>query len=130
STEVPISNGEVMGDKLSTTVGLDYAQCQLAGGATLKLFGTPGQSRFSFMWRVLGEGAFGVIVLANNSSADPIAEVEGYLRAFSPGVATGRMVVGVGRMDSPPEPSLDTWCERLAQAGFRVPVIDVDVRRD
>ncbi len=128
STEVPIS-GEAMGDKVSTTVGLDHGECRLDDGVTLKLFGTPGQERFSFMWPILGAGAFGVIVLVDNSQPDPVAAVAHYLQAFAPHVGPRRMVVGVGRLDSHPQPDLDTYCTRLAEAGFAVPVIDVDVRR-
>lgn len=128
STEVPIS-GDTVGDKVSTTVGLDYGECRLADGLKLKLFGTPGQERFSFMWPILGEGAFGLIVLADNSLPDPVAEVERYLKAFGRHIGPRRMVVGVGRLESHHQPDIDHYCARLAQAGFEVPVIDVDVRR-
>lgn len=129
STDVPIS-GETVGDKVSTTVGLDYGECHLPGGLTLKLFGTPGQARFSFMWPILGEGAFGLIVLVDNSQPDAMDEAERYLKAFVTHIGPRRMVVGVGRMDSHPQPDIDAWCTRLAEGGFDVPVIDVDVRRE
>lgn len=128
STEVPIS-GAVAGDKTSTTVGLDYGECALDEQVVLKLFGTPGQERFRFMWDILGAGAFGLVVLADNSRPDPIADVAGYLQVFARHVPARRTVVGVGRVASHPAPSIETWCERLAAQGFQVPVIEVDVRR-
>lgn len=128
STEVPMSEG-ACGDKRSTTVGLDYAICTLPDGTVLKLFGTPGQDRFRFMWDVLAEGAFGLIVLADNSQPDPIGDVERFLRAFAPRVSPRRTVVGVGRAASHPDPGPDAYHQRLEAAGLRVPVIDVDVRR-
>ncbi|MDO9436913.1 ATP/GTP-binding protein [Hydrogenophaga sp.] len=129
STEVPIT-GETVGDKVSTTVGLDYGECALSNELTLKLFGTPGQERFSFMWPILGEGAFGLIVLVDNSQPEAMAEVEHYLSAFASHIGRRRMVVGVGRMDSHPLPDIDAYCARLAASGFDVPVIDADVRRE
>lgn len=128
STEVPISEG-AQGAKQLTTVGLDYGECRLDDDLTLRLFGTPGQERFSFMWEILGKGAFGLVVLADNRRPDPVGDVEQYLRAFAPHVARRRIVVGVGRLDERPSPRLDLYCERLSRAGWTVPVIDVDVRR-
>ena len=129
STEVPIS-GETVGDKVSTTVGLDYGECSLPDGPTLKLFGTPGQARFSFMWPVQGEGVFGLIVLVDNSQPNAIDEVEHHLAAFASHIGPRRTVVGVGRMDGHPQPDIDAYCAQLTARGFDVPVIDADVRRE
>lgn len=128
STEVPLSGGAI-GDKTSTTVGLDYGVCQLPEGRALKLFGTPGQERFAFMWDILASGAFGLIVLTDNRRPDAIAEVQRYLRAFAPHMLALRAVVGVGWLDTRPSPGTDDYCRELQAAGFDVPVIDVDVRR-
>lgn len=128
STEVPLSDGCV-GDKTSTTVGLDYGVCHLPEGRVLKLFGTPGQERFKFMWSILGSGAFGVIVLADNRRSGSIAEVGRYLADFLPRLAAPRAVVGVGWLDAQASPGLDDYCRELQAQGFDVPVIDVDVRR-
>lgn len=129
STDVPISNGEVMGGKTMTTVGLDYGECHLGDQWTLKLFGTPGQDRFRFMWDILGAGAFGLIVLADNSRPNPVGEVERYLKAFAPHVPARRTVVGVGRLDTPASPTIDDYCERLEALGLHPAVLEVDVRR-
>lgn len=128
STEVPISEGATEA-KRYTTVGFDYGECQLDEQFTLRLFGTPGQERFRFMWDILGAGAFGLVVLADNSRPDPIGDVEHYLRAFASHVPPRRTVVGVGRLADCPSPSIDDYCERLADSGLNVPVLEVDVRR-
>src|SRR5690606_11609482 len=77
----------------------------------------------------LADGAFGLIVLADNSQPDPIGDVERFLRAFAPRVSLRRAVVGVGRAASHPDPGPDAYHRRLDAAGLTVPVIDVDVRR-
>ena len=130
STDVPISAAEAkVGGKTMTTVGLDYGECHIEDQWVLKLFGTPGQERFRFMWDILGAGAFGLVVLADNSQPDPVGEVERYLSAFAKHVPVRRMVVGVGRLDSHATPSIDAYCDRLAALGLHVPVLEVDVRR-
>lgn len=75
-------------------------------------------------------GAFGLIVLADNSQPDPIAQVECHLRALAGSIDPQRTVVGVGRLDAHPLPGIDAYCARLEAAGWRIPVIDVDVRRE
>jgi hypothetical protein len=57
--------------KLTTTAALDYGEVTLPRGDMLRLYGTPGQARFDFMWRILSEGALGVVVLVDNRRPDP-----------------------------------------------------------
>ncbi len=131
STEVPISDGVGASDaKRLTTVGFDYGECRLDEHTTLRLFGTPGQERFRFMWPILGAGAFGLVVLVDNSRPDPVGDAERYLRAFASQVPQRRTVLGVGRMGECPQPDIDAYCERLARHGLQVPVLEVDVRRE
>ena len=132
STDVPITGGAElsMPGKTMTTVGLDYGECRLGDQWVLKLFGTPGQERFRFMWDILGAGAFGLIVLADNSQPDPVGEVARYLKAFAPHVPARRTVVGVGRLDTHPSPGIVDYCEQLGALGYSPPVLEVDVRRD
>ncbi len=63
---IPVVNTDELSSeeigKEQTTVALDFGQLDL-GEFSLHLFGTPGQSRFDFMWEVLGEGAFGMLLL-------------------------------------------------------------------
>ena len=128
STEVPISDGAI-GDKHSTTVGFDYGECRVDDGLLLRLFGTPGQERFRFMWDILAAGAFGLVVLVDNARPDPVGDVERYIDAFLPHVPPRRMVVGVGRTEDHPSPRVDEFCDRLLRRGLNLPVIEVDVRR-
>ncbi|MDS1272476.1 ATP/GTP-binding protein [Lipingzhangella sp. LS1_29] len=52
-------------DKTSTTVAMDFGRITLDNDLTLYLFGTPGQSRFMFMWDDLARGALGAVILAD-----------------------------------------------------------------
>ncbi|PTY06072.1 GTPase [Verrucomicrobia bacterium LW23] len=48
--------------KAMTTVALDFGTLNVED-YPIYLFGTPGQERFDFMWEVLCEGAYGLILL-------------------------------------------------------------------
>lgn len=116
-------------DKDETTVAMDYGEISLATGEKLRLYGTPGQARFQFMWPILAAWALGVVILIDNARPDPLADLELYLEAFRALADTGAAVVGVGRMDCCPRPSLEAYAERLAALDIVVPVMPIDVRR-
>lgn len=115
--------------KTETTVALDYGEVSLDDGSRLRLYGTPGQQRFDFMWTMLAADALGVILLVDNSRADPLADLETYLQAFAAPIASGRLVIGVGRMDVSPRPNLESYVDHLEQTDLLVPVLAVDVRQ-
>jgi len=52
-------------NKTTTTVAMDFGRITIAADLILYLFGTPGQSRFWFMWDELNRGAIGAIVLVD-----------------------------------------------------------------
>jgi hypothetical protein len=43
-------------------------------------------------------------------------------------VERGSVVIGIGRTDTHPEPSLDRYYDYLAERGLMLPVLSVDVR--
>lgn len=115
--------------KSATTVGLDFGQLTLDNGDRLRLFGTPGQSRFDFMWRILAQNALGVIILIDNSRPDPLADLDMYLDGFAQELARMPCTVGVGRTQNHPSPALDDFSLRLERRGLVLPVLPVDVRQ-
>jgi signal recognition particle receptor subunit beta len=80
------------------------------------------------MWSIVSENAIGAVVLANNAAPDAIATTVEYVRAFAPRVAAGNCVVGVGRTEDAPLPTVDEYIDALAAAGFEIPVMAIDVR--
>lgn len=52
-------------DKMQTTVAMDFGRITISSQLVLYLFGTPGQTRFWFMWDELAHGALGAVVLAD-----------------------------------------------------------------
>ena len=133
-SEVPavktdVANTDATLDKEFTTVGLDFGQLSLANGDRVRLFGTPGQARFDFMWKILAKDAFGLIILIDNSRPDPLADLSFYLNGFEQVIAMTPCVIGVGRTESYPAPSVDDFALMLAEKDLALPVIPVDVRQ-
>lgn len=123
-----VRNSDMSINKERTTVGLDFGQLTLDNGDRLRLFGTPGQARFDFLWKILVRNALGVIVLMDNSRPDPLADLAVYLDGFSEALKTIPCAIGVGRMETHPLPDLDDYAEALAATGRVFPILGVDVR--
>lgn len=51
--------------KYATTVAMDFGRITMSPDLILYLFGTPGQTRFWFMWDELNRGAIGAVVLVD-----------------------------------------------------------------
>lgn len=51
--------------KYATTVAMDFGRITMSSELILYLFGTPGQTRFWFMWDELNRGAIGAVVLVD-----------------------------------------------------------------
>lgn len=123
-----VANTDENLNKELTTVGLDFGQINMPNGDRLRLFGTPGQSRFDFMWKILVKDAFGIVILIDNSRPDPVADLEIYLDGFENELLTTPCVVGVGRTESFETPGLEDFCVALEKRNLILPVVAVDVR--
>ncbi len=127
TTEVA-SDEAVAAGKATTTVAFDYGQVLLDGGDVVQLYGTPGQERFDFMWPIIADNALGAVILADNSRADSIGRTLDYVREFAPRIVAGNCVVGVGRTETHPTPTVDDYADALSAAGFELPVMAIDAR--
>jgi signal recognition particle receptor subunit beta len=134
-SEIPVINTDVTTTDLSasqrkekTTVAMDYGELTLADGQKLRLYGTPGQQRFDYMWKILTKGALGIIILIDNAGADPIGDLARYLDNFREFINDTSAVVGITRMDVTPEPRLQLYYDYLQQRGMQLPVCPIDAR--
>ena len=82
STEAAISDGQTLGEKTTTTVGMDFGRLTLSGGLELHLFGTPGQQRFDFMWDIVSHGMLGYIVLLDCARPETHAQAHDIIKHF------------------------------------------------
>ena len=124
-----VHNSDSSVQKERTTVGLDFGEFTLDNGDRIRLFGTPGQNRFDFLWKILAKNALGLIILVDNSRPDPLADLGMYLDGFAEQLDSLPCTVGIGRLDSHPSPELDDYIEELSKRDRIFPVLEVDVRR-
>lgn len=127
-TEVGNSD-RVTFDKATTTVALDFGQLELDDGTVVRLYGTPGQERYSFMWSILGRGALGVILLLDGSQPDAMHQMNKYLEAFDGPLQAGTLVIGIGRSDQLGAAPIQAYQRQLERSALAVPIFRVDVRQ-
>jgi len=126
STEA-FNTDEVAHSKLLTTVGIDYGEITIEDQIKIGLYGTPGQGRFSFMWPVIAQGALGVIVLVDHSAADPLADLEVYLGAFSG--ENRAVIIGVTHVDVGGNSSLKAYRDWQIKNKKEYPIFAIDARK-
>ncbi len=74
TTEREVTRPEEKTKKTKTTVAMDFGIINLGDGYVVRLFGTPGQRRFSFMWRILSKGIHGYILIIDSTDEESIIE--------------------------------------------------------
>jgi len=114
--------------KSSTTVAMDYGIMKLAGGEKIHLYGTPGQERFDFMWDILTTGGIGLILLLDNTRADPFQDMKFFLDSFQQFIAETNVAIGVTQMDLSNKPTINDYHTQLQGMGIKPPVFSVDAR--
>jgi len=134
-SEVPVINKSVRTTdpttllrRSTTTVAMDYGELTLDSGQKLRLYGTPGQQRFDYMWKILIKGASGLIILVDNAGPDPIGDLARYIGNFLEFIKETSAVIGVTHMDISPEPKLQVYHDYLKEQGIQLPLYAVDAR--
>lgn len=97
-TEAPTSGPE-SSVKDTTTVGMEYGTLRFAGAhfdAELRLYGVPGQARFSFMWDIMAIGMDGLFVIVDASRPETWAESATVARHFQQ-ISPTPIVIGVNQ---------------------------------
>jgi signal recognition particle receptor subunit beta len=109
-------------DKTTTTVAMDFGRITLDEDLVLYLFGTPGQTRFWFMWDELVRGAIGAIVLVDTRRlADCFAAIDFFEQRGLP------YVVALNCFDGVLHHRVEDVREAL-QIGPDVPIVTLDAR--
>jgi len=124
---------EVATDKTSflkdtTTVAMDYGQMRLKDDTIIHLYGTPGQDRFSFMWDIIGVGSMGAIILINNNSENPLAQLDNYIKAFNSKFNSRCIVVGITCTDLCSKPNISAYRKHVGKYDNKIPIYTLDAR--
>ncbi len=114
--------------KSETTVAMDYGIMNLDDGEKIHLYGTPGQERFDFMWDILTTGGIGLILLLDNTRADPFQDMRFFLDSFSQFITDTSVAIGVTQMDLSSKPTINDFHKQLEGLELNVPVFSVDAR--
>jgi uncharacterized protein len=127
-SEIPVLQTEAFNTdaqrhtKLETTVGIDE-------NLTIGLYGTPGQSRFDFIWSAITKGAIGAVILIDHHSDNPIQELESYLETFQN--FTDNIAIGITHTDLLSESTKSTtiYKDWLLQNDLFSPLFFIDARK-
>ena len=102
---------EVARMKSTTTVSMDVGVLMLGDKDKLRLYGTPGQDRFDFMWDILLEQSKGVLLVINHGSENSLTELDHYfteLRARD-AIKPLPVVVCISHIDERPDRPLSIY---------------------
>lgn len=127
STEA-LASDEVKFMKKTTTVAMDYGIMKLDTGEQVRLYGTPGQKRFDFMWEILSENALGLILLINAENPDPVQDMKDYMESFLPLIKSSAMIVGITHAENMPWDLHQRLSDELVKMNIPANVIVVDAR--
>ncbi|GAA2686137.1 MULTISPECIES: GTP-binding protein [Actinoplanes] len=117
-----IDDASKVPEKGTTTVAMDFGRITMADDLILYLFGTPGQTRFWFMWDELIRGAVGAAVLVDTRRlTDAFAPLDYFENRHLP------YLVAVNCFDESPRYEAEEVREALAIPA-RVPLIMCDAR--
>ena len=114
--------------KTGTTVAMDYGIMNLDDGEKIHLYGTPGQERFDFMWDILVNGGIGLILLLDNTRADPFRDMWFFLESFKKFIADTHVAIGITQMDISNKPTIADYHAELQSSDLRPPIFAVDAR--
>jgi signal recognition particle receptor subunit beta len=88
--------------KSTTTVAMDFGRITVSSDLILYLFGTPGQTRFWFMWDELNRGAIGAVVLVDTRRiADSFSPIDFFESRKVPYLVAVNMFDGAPRYAEP-----------------------------
>lgn len=114
--------------KAATTVAMDYGIMNLDDGEKIHLYGTPGQERFDFMWDILTVGGIGLVLLLDNTRADPFQDMKFFLNSFSGFISDTSVAIGITQMDLSSKPSINDYHKQLQALNIKPAVFAVDAR--
>lgn len=130
-----VATDEVAQMKSHTTVSMDVGTLMLGEKDKLRLYGSPGQDRFDFMWDILLAQSKGVLLVVNHAADDPVEELAHYTTALrdNPLSKDLPLVVCVSHRDGRAERPMSIYSEYFsAQLGLAAedipPILTMDAR--
>ncbi len=119
-------NVKARAKKPATTLAMDYGVINLSDGEKIHLYGTPGHERFDFMWHILADGGMGLILLLDNTRADPFKDLQLFLESFKKFFAESKVAIGITQMDINSKPTIADYYTQLQVSNLNPPIFAVD----
>jgi uncharacterized protein len=126
STETATTDGRDVKD--ATTVTLDFGKISVVDAQVLMelyLFGTPGQTRFDFMWEILARGMIGYVLLVDASMPETFAEAADIRKRFDE-IRPVPSVVAANRVPPDGDVGQIRWALGLDEDAIVIPCQAVD----
>ena len=122
TASIGVDEADAVPGKTTTTVAMDFGRITVDESLILYLFGTPGQSRFWFMWDELARGSVGAVVLVDLRRIDDcFPAIDFFENRRLP------FVVGVNRFPEADEYDPETVRDALALSSD-TPIVWMDAR--
>ena len=110
-----------------TTVELDYGILKLDTGDQIHLYGTHDKETVQSLPEILGKNCIGMVLLINNTDAEPIERMLESIDYFNELVGKEAIAVGLTHYDNTPTPNINEFHVALKAANLLIPVFAVDV---
>jgi signal recognition particle receptor subunit beta len=115
-----------------TTVGIDYGRISLSEDTALGLYGVPGQERYSFLWEIVNNNLWGLLVLIKFGDTPDYENLEKLLGFFAPNDSETTCIVAITHCDLADEQelvALSLEIQLLLQShNIVAPILNVDPR--
>ena len=122
----PVKSLAAPADSAATDASLDYGLIKLKAGEEIQLVAASGDKQLqSLSEQVAGDGV-GLILLLDNTSADPFKEMLACLDLFKAIITQNNIAIGITQMDINEKPTIADYHVQMQVSGKKPPIFAVD----
>ncbi len=118
--------------KTETTVGIDYGRLNLSEDTALGLYGVPGQERYSFLWEIVNNSLWGLLILIKCGETPDYQNFDKLLSFFAPADKKVSCVAAITHCETASHDELVVLNQEiqtmLEQRNIIAPIIQIDAR--
>lgn len=124
-TEKVVTEKKYAGIKEKTTVAMDFGMISISktDNLVLHLYGTPGQTRFNFMWDILLDGTLGIVILADSTDIKSVNAIPVYLNFYKAKGVDIPIVIGLTRADK------NSSMHDIGEIAQSLPVLNINAEK-
>lgn len=115
-----------------TTVGIDYGRISLTEEDALGIYGVPGQDRYSFIWEMVKESLWGIVLLVRLTPDPDLVNFAKWLEFFNVTTDDIPCIIGISHSESADKKELsnliDTLQNTLNEKSVIAPILPIDNR--